>query len=54
VRLRLVRARRRLREKINHALERPQTRPARVAPLRAERASCAAVAMPAFAECCGD
>jgi hypothetical protein len=54
VRLRLFRARRRVREQINHALARPKKRTLPVAPRRAERASCAAVPMNAFAECCGD
>ena len=56
VRLRLFRARRKLREKMNQKLRPPQARPVRVAPRRAERASCAARRRPinAFAECCGD
>lgn len=54
VRLRLFRARRRIREHVNHALAKPQQRPARVVPQRAERASCASMPMGAFAECCGD
>jgi RNA polymerase sigma-70 factor (ECF subfamily) len=58
VRLRLFRARRKLREKMNQKLRQPQARPVRVAPRRAERASCAALPMSrrmnAFAECCGD
>jgi RNA polymerase sigma-70 factor (ECF subfamily) len=58
VRLRLFRARRKLREKMHQKLRHPQARPARVAPRRAERASCAALPMSrpmnAFAECCGD
>lgn len=52
VRLRLFRARRRLREKMNQALEPPKPRAARSAPRRAERASCAAMPVNAFA--CGD
>src|SRR5262249_52394194 len=55
VRLRLFRAGRKVREQINHALERPkQQRPVRATERRAERASCAAMPMNAFAECCGD
>jgi len=53
VRLRLFRARRRVREHVNHALARPKQRPVRVTP-RAERASCGTLPMNAFAECCGD
>jgi RNA polymerase sigma-70 factor (ECF subfamily) len=52
VRLRLFRARRRLREKMNQALEPPKPRAARSAPRRAELASCAAMPVNAFA--CGD
>ena len=52
VRLRLFRARRRLREKMNQALEPPKPRAARSAPRRAERAACAAMPVNAFA--CGD
>jgi RNA polymerase sigma-70 factor (ECF subfamily) len=54
VRLRLFRARRKLREKMNQKLRHPQARPVRIARLRSERASCAAMPMKAFAECCGD
>jgi RNA polymerase sigma-70 factor (ECF subfamily) len=54
VRLRLFRARRKLREKMNQKLRHPQVRPVRVAPRRAERASCAVLPMNALAECCGD
>lgn len=54
VRLRLFRARRRVREHVHHALARPKQRLAKVAPRRAERASCAALPMNTFAECCGD
>jgi len=54
VRLRLFRARRKLREKMNQRLRHPQARPVCVAPRRAERSSCAAMPMNAFAECCGD
>lgn len=52
VRLRLFRARRRLREKMNQALEPPKPRAARPVSRRAERASCAAMPVNAFA--CGD
>jgi len=54
VRLRLFRARRKLREKMNQKLRHPQPRPVRAAQRRHDRASCAAVPMGAFAECCGD
>jgi RNA polymerase sigma-70 factor (ECF subfamily) len=54
IRLRLFRARRKLREKMNQKLRHPQARPVRVALHRAERSSCAAMPMNAFAECCGD
>ena len=54
VRLRLFRARRKLREKMNQKLRQPQARPVRVAHPRSERASCAAMPLSAFAECCGD
>lgn len=54
VRLRLFRARRRIREHVNHALAKPKHRSVRVAPQRADRASCASIPMGAFAECCGD
>jgi len=53
VRLRLFRARRRVREHVNHALARPKQRPVRLAPRSVERASCASLPN-AFAECCGD
>lgn len=52
VRLRLFRARRRLREKMNQALEPPKPRAARPVSRRSERASCAAMPVNAFA--CGD
>jgi RNA polymerase sigma-70 factor, ECF subfamily len=54
VRLRLFRARRKLREKMNQRLRRPQAGPVRIARPRSERASCAAMPMNTFAECCGD
>jgi RNA polymerase sigma-70 factor, ECF subfamily len=54
VRLRLFRARRRLREKVNQALEPPKARAARRSPRPVERASCAATPMNVLAECCGD
>jgi RNA polymerase sigma-70 factor, ECF subfamily len=54
VRLRLFRARRRIREQVNQALAKPKQRPERLAPRRMERASCASMTMGAFAECCGD
>jgi len=54
VRLRLFRARRRVREQINARLARPKERQFSVAPRRAERAACRALPMNAFAECCGD
>jgi len=54
VRLRLFRARRKLREKMNQKLGHPQPHRVRTAPRLGERASCAAVPMNAFAECCGD
>ncbi len=54
VRLRLFRARRRIREHVNHALAKPKQRSVRLASRHADRAACAAMPMGAFAECCGD
>jgi RNA polymerase sigma-70 factor, ECF subfamily len=54
VRLRLFRARRRIRQQVSNLLARPKQRAIPQTTRRPERTACAKIPMNAFAECCGD